>query len=180
MRIACVHVPQFALQSLGRVDPSLRGAPVAVVGAGLEPAVGMRASVALHSPVVLACTRAAWTMGVRLGMTASAARFVSPELRVMTADGQLERETVRAIADALLGVSSVVDTGGRVGASGAHMAMYCEVPSKTRGKSFGSRLVEMLDSIGIAARIGIADDRFTEWVAAAHGAEGAATREDRG
>jgi protein ImuB len=180
MRIACVHVPQFALQSLGRVDPSLRGAAVAVVGAGFDPGAGVRASVALHSPVVLACTRAAWALGVRLGMTASAARFVSPELRVVAADGQLERETVRAIADALLGVSAVVDTGGRVGASGAHLAMYCEVPSRTRGTTFGGRLIDLLDSVGIAARIGIADDRFTAWVAAAHGAEGGGTREDRG
>src|SRR5262249_6632395 len=100
MRIACVHVPQFALQSLGRIDPSLRGAPVAVVGAGFDPAAGVRPSLALHSPIVLACTRAAWGLGVRIGMTASAARFASPELRVVAADAGLERETVRAIADA--------------------------------------------------------------------------------
>src|SRR6185295_1963577 len=109
MRIACVHVPQFALQSLCRIDPSLRGAAVAVVGAGYDPAVGARASLALHSPIVLACSRAARTLGVRLGMTASAARFVSPEVQVIAADAQLERETVRAIADTLLGVSAVVD-----------------------------------------------------------------------
>src|SRR5215470_4807769 len=139
MRIACVHVPQFALQSLGRIDPSLRGAAVAVVGAGLEPAAGVRASLALHSPIVLACSRAAWMRGVRLGMTTTAARFVSPEVQVVAADGALERDTVRAIADALLGVSAVVDTGGRVGASGAHLAMYCEVPNKTRGTTFGAR-----------------------------------------
>src|SRR5688572_21358613 len=118
MRIACVHVPQFALQCLGRLDPSLRGAPVAVVGAGYDPGAGVRPSLALHSPIVLACSRAAWTLGVRLGMTANAARFVSPELRIVACDTQLERETVRAIADALLGVSAVVDTGGRVGAGG--------------------------------------------------------------
>jgi len=170
MRIACVHVPQFALQSLSRVDPSLRGAAVAVVGNGLDPGPGVRPQVALHSPIVLACSRAAWAMGVRLGMTASAARYVSPELHVVTADSQLERDTVRAIADALLGVSSVVDTGGRVAVGGAHLAMYCEVPSKVRGTTFGERLIELLATFGLAARIGIADDRFTAWVAAAHGA----------
>ncbi len=179
MRIACVHVPQFALQSLGRIDPSLRGAAVAVVGAGLEPAAGVRSSLALHSPIVLACSRAAWAAGVRLGMTATAARFVSPDVRVVAADGGLERETVRAIADALLGVSAVVDTGGRVGASAAHLAMYCEVPGKTRGTTFGSRVLDVLDSLGLAGRVGIADDRFTAWVAASHSAEGGA-REDRG
>jgi hypothetical protein len=186
MRIACVHVPQFALQSLCRMDPSLRGAAVAVVGAGFDPAAGVRPRPALHSPIVLACSRAAWSSGVRLGMTAGAARFVSPDLRVVAADAQLERETVRAIADGLLGVSAVVDTGGRVGAGGAggaHLAMYCEVPSKTRGATFGDRLLDLLDAFGLAARIGIADDRFTAWVAAAHGAEGGAAvfaREDRG
>jgi len=81
---------------------------VAVVGAGLEPMNGARPSVALHSPVVLACSRAAWALGVRLGMTASAARFVSPEVRVVAADGALEREAVRAIADAVLDRKSVV------------------------------------------------------------------------
>src|SRR5215468_3075724 len=183
MRIACVHVPQFALQSLGRIDPSLRGAAVAVVGAGLEPVAGARPSLALHSPIVLACSRAAWAAGVRLGMTATAARFVSPDVRVVTADGAQERETVRAIADALLGLSAVVDTGGRVGASGAHLTMYCELPGqkngKLRGTTFGARVLDVLDSLGIAGRVGIADDRFTAWVAASHSAEGGA-REDRG
>lgn len=179
MRIACVHIPQFALQSLGRIDPSLRGAAVAVVGAGVEPAAGVRSSLALHAPIVLACSRAAWSAGVRLGMTATAARFVSPDVRVVAADGGLERETVRAVADALLGVSAVVDTGGRVGASAAHLALYCEVPGKTRGAAFGSRVLDVLDSLGLAGRVGIADDRFTAWVAASHSAEGGA-REDRG
>src|SRR3954470_18540435 len=180
MRIACVHVPQFALQSLGRIDASLRGAAVAVVGAGHEPAPGVRASLALLSPIVLACSRAAWSAGVRLGMTATAARFVSPDVRVVSADGALERETVRAIADALLGLSAVVDTGGRVGAIAAHLALYCEVPCKTRGTTFGARVLDVLDSLGLAGRVGIADDRFTAWVAAAHSAEGGSARDDRG
>jgi len=178
MRIACVHIPQFALQSLSRIDPSLRGAAVAVVGAGHEPAAGVQPQRALHSPIVVACSRAARALGVRLGMTAGAARFVSPELHVVAADAQLERETVRAIADALLGVSAVVDTGGRVAAGGTHLAMYCEVPSKTRGTTFGERLLALLDTFGLAARVGIADDRFTAWVAAAHGGVGASAVAD--
>jgi nucleotidyltransferase/DNA polymerase involved in DNA repair len=171
MRIACLHIPQFALQSLTRFDPSLRGAPVAVVGAGLD-ASGTTSRFALHSPVVQACSRAAWTLGVRLGMTAMQARTLSPELRVASADAPTERETVRAIADVVLGASATVDLGGRVGAGGAHLAMYCEVPSKTRGLAFGEKLVELLGELGLTARIGIADDRFTAWVAATdHGEE---------
>lgn len=178
MRIACVHVPQFALQSLTRIDPSLRGAPVAVVGSGVDPSTlftsagsaGFAARAALTSPVVQACSRAAWALGIRIGMTATAANAMAPgQLRVVSGDASLERETVRALADALLGVSSVVDVGGRIGPGGAHLAMYCEVPSKTRGAAFGDKLVELLGTLGITARIGIADDRFTAWVAAAHG-----------
>lgn len=180
MRIACVHVPQLSLQSLSRIDASLRGAAVAVVGAGAEPASGVRPSLALHSPIVLACSRAAWLLGVRLGMTASAARFVASELRVVSADAQREHDTVRAIADALLGLSPVVDIGGRVAERGAHLAMYCEVPSKARGTTFGGRVIELLGAFGITARVGIADDRFTAWVAAAHGSGGPGLCDERG
>ena len=166
MRIACVHVPQFALQCVTRIDPSLRGAAVAVAGAGLDPGAGTTTRAALHSPVVMACSRAAWALGVRVGMTAPAARNASPEVRVVSADAQLERDTMRAIADTLLGASPVVDLGGRVGPGGAHLAMYCEVPSRTRGGLFGDRLLDRLAAMGVSCRIGIADDRFTAWVAA--------------
>ena len=171
MRIACVHVPQFALQCLTRIDPSLRGAAVAVVGGGSGSTAAGRSAL-LHGPIVLACSRAAWALGVRLGMTATAVNGLAPgQIRVVTADAALERETVRAIADALLGASGQVDVGGRVGAGGAHLALYCEVPSKTRGTSYGDRLVEVLDALGLSGRIGIADDRFTAWVAASHAGE---------
>ncbi len=166
MRIACLHLPQYALQCVTRIDPSLRGAAIAVVGSGIDPVAGSTARVALHSPVVQACSRAAWSAGVRVGMTAVAARGLSPELKVIPADAQLERETMRAVADVLLAASPTVDLGGRLGAGGAHLAMYCEVPGKTRGTSFGDRLLERLDALGLTGRIGIADDRFTAWVAA--------------
>ncbi|HEV7559078.1 MAG TPA: hypothetical protein VGO00_26575, partial [Kofleriaceae bacterium] len=164
MRIACVHVPQFALQCITRHDPTLRGGAVCVVGAG-----GPEKRPALGSPLVIACSRAAWALGVRLGMTAASARLLSTELRVIAIDPKLERETTRAIADVLLGASKLVDIGGRIGVGGAHLAAYCEVPVKTRGGTYGDRLVELLDGLGLTARIGIADDRFTAWVAASQG-----------
>src|SRR5690348_2949389 len=146
MRIACIHIPQFALQSATRIDPALRGAAVAVVS-GSEP--GRELAGVLHAPIVLACSRAAWAQGVRLGMTATAARTRAPDIHIVSADTAAERETVRAIADALLGVSPTVDIGGRVGAGGAHLAMYAEVPVKTRGAAFGERLLELVDDLGL-------------------------------
>jgi hypothetical protein len=166
MRIACIHIPQYALQCATRVDPSLRGAPVAMV-AGQGAGTGV-----LHAPIVVACSRAAWTLGVRLGMTAAAARNTSPALAVVGVESQLERETTRAVADALLALTGVVDIGGRVGAGGAHLALYAEVPTRTRGNAFGERALETLRELGLLGRVGIADDRFTAWVAAAYGAIG--------
>lgn len=178
MRIACVHIPQFALQSATRIDPALRGDDSALVVVGppalaapdsrsvLQPAAGLKSA----APIVLACSRAAWSLGARVGMSAAQARNLSPQLELVTADPQLERDTVRAIADVLLALSPVVDVGGRVGPGGAHLAIYCEVPAKTRGTSFGDRLLERLASLGLTGRIGIADDRFTAWVAAWLGA----------
>jgi hypothetical protein len=157
MRIACIHVPQLSLQCATRVDPALRGAAVAVVG--VRPDAGKA-----QAPQVLACSRAAFLLGVRVGTLAPAARIEG--VQVVAANAQLEREAVRSIADTLLALTPVVDVGGRVGVGGAHLAMYCEVPSKTRGSSFGERVLRQLELLGITGRIGIADDRFTAWVAA--------------
>lgn len=186
MRIACVHIPQFALQCATRIDPGLRapgapGAPESDGAVGAEPAAlvvvgppapaaGANAVAKPAAPIVLACSRAAWALGARVGMSAAAARNLSPLIHLVTADPQLERDTVRAVADALLALTPVVDVGGRVGPGNAHLALYCEVPPRTRGTSFGDRLLERLEALGLTGRIGIADDRFTAWVAAWLGA----------
>src|SRR5690349_3983828 len=170
MRIACIHLPQLSLQHATRLDPSLRGAPVAVVGCGERGTLR-----ALSAPIVTACSRAAWALGVRLGMTATTARGLSPALSIVSIDVAAERETVRALADALLAISPTVDLGGlggRVGGGGAHFALYVEVPQKLRGHAFGERMLEIVRALGLTGRVGIADDRFTAWVAAAFGPHG--------
>jgi hypothetical protein len=163
MRIACLHIPQLSLQCATRLDPALRGAAVVVAGVLADVQRGKPTGA---GPVVLACSRAAWAVGARVGMTATAARQLDDQILVVSAEAGHERETIRALADALLSLTPVVDVGGRVGAGGAHLAMYCEVPSKTRGSSFGERLMQQLEALGLTGRIGIADDRFTAWVAA--------------
>lgn len=177
MRIACIHIPQYALQCATRLDPSLRGAAIAMASGG--EAAPTRGVSALHAPVIVACSRAAWALGVRLGMTATAARTTAPDVSVVSVDAASERETVRAIADGILGLTPVVDAGGRIGAGGAHLAMYAEVPQKTRGSTFGERVIERLSQLGLTGRVGIADDRFTAWVAAAYGSEGARSHDDQ-
>jgi len=169
MRIACIHIPQYALQCATRIDPSLRGSGAVAMVDAQGPAPRIAGSGPLHAPVVVACSRAAWALGVRLGMTATAVRSIAAEVSIVGVDPVNERETVRAIADALLGITPIVDLGGRVGAGGAHLALYAEVPQKTRGHSFGDKVLERLAQLGLTGRIGIADDRFTAWVAAAYG-----------
>ena len=164
MRIACIHLPQLSLQCVTRVEPSLRTGALVVVG----HSAGEGRSV-LSAPIVVASSRAAWALGVRLGMTATTARSVSPEVRVVHGDPAVERETIRAIADTLLAATAVVDVGGRIGAGGAHLAMYAEVPAKMRGTAFGEHVHELVEQLGLTARVGIADDRFTAWVAASSG-----------
>jgi hypothetical protein len=180
MRIACIHIPQYALQCATRLDPSLRGAAIAMASASDSTARGGSGVGVLHAPVIVACSRAAWALGVRLGMTATAARSTAPDVSVVSVDAASERETVRAIADGVLGLTPIVDAGGRVGAGGAHLAMYAEVPQKTRGSTFGERVIERLSQLGLTGRVGIADDRFTAWVAAAYGTEGARSHDDQG
>jgi nucleotidyltransferase/DNA polymerase involved in DNA repair len=64
------------------------------------------------SPVVTACSRAAWARGVRPGMVASVARSHAPELITLVRDPAGEAELLRALADQLLALTPVVDLGG--------------------------------------------------------------------
>lgn len=203
MRIACVYAPHVPLQALVRRRPELRKQPVAVASGG--PASS-----------VLACSRAAYAMGVRVGMTAIAARVLSDELTIELRDLEAEAQLEAAMVEALYGLSSRVESDGlrreqagerglaprgidrgmdrsrgmgglsRAAALGASpgatigrgiaepavqggLTMFSEVPTGMRGATFGSRVLEMAAALDVAVRVGIADDRFTSWVAARHG-----------
>lgn len=151
MRVACIHIPQFALQAANRNNPALAGASVALVPGGVNP-------------VVVGLSKQAALAGVRLGVSAAAARGLG--VAVMVEDPIVERELVGALADALLAVASAVELGGRTGPNDAHYAMYVRVPAKTRGLTFGGKVRALCAELGVNVRVGIADDRFTAWVAA--------------
>ncbi|HTJ45860.1 MAG TPA: hypothetical protein VL463_27340 [Kofleriaceae bacterium] len=168
MRIACLHLPAFPLQVVLRAAPSFRsrGAAIAVVA---------RTGV---SPAVVSCSRAARAAGVSVGMSAAVARM-APGVEIVTADPAAERDAARAVAEALLALSPRVDVGGAP--VGAHHAIYAEVPAKMRGATFGARVRDLCDAIGVRGRIGIADDRFTARVAATSSVgEGGVTSVPRG
>jgi hypothetical protein len=153
VRIASIHIPSFPLQAAIQSRSEQRrlaNAPVAVLHAS--------------APVVTACSRAAWALGVRPGMAASVARAHAPELIVKVRAPAREAELVRAVADRLLALSPHIDLGGPI--TGLHHAMYVEVPAGRRGAAFGAKLVEACREFDLHVRVGIADDRFTATVAA--------------
>ena len=174
MRIASVYIPSFPLQAalVGQAAacpgqaPGRDGAEGAACGALAiitQPAVG--------SPVVVACSRAAWSAGVRPGMSATVARTLVPGLACAVADVTAERALLGAVAEALLAVSPRVELGGDP--RGQHHMMYAEVPAGKRGSWFGGKVREVLALFGLRGRVGIADDRSTAYVAASTGARDA-------
>lgn len=102
--------------------------------------------------------------GVRPGMLVTVARSLDAELTCEIADVAAERSLLRAVADGLLGLSPRVELGGEP--RGQHHVMYAEVPAGRRGSWFGAKVRDMLALFGLRGRIGIADDRFTAFVAA--------------
>lgn len=154
MRIACVYLPSFPLQVHVRRAPHVGGAPLAV------------ASETDH-PIVIACSRAAWDDGVRPSMTATRARQMCSGLVVRSAPGRVYTQAASAIADSLLALSATVERGGEADDIAQHRAFFLHVPTGTRGATFGNRILARLARQGFRGRIGIADDRFSAWVAAA-------------
>lgn len=175
MRIACVYIPSFPLQTAvasdraGAAIVGSAGAPITgSAGALASGSIAIVTQPAVGSPVVVACSRAAWLAGVRPGTTATVARTADPELQCVIADVAAERALLRAVADGLLGIAPRVELGGEP--RGQHHVMYAEVPAGRRGSWFGTKVREMLALFGLRGRIGIADDRFTAFVAASSSA----------
>jgi hypothetical protein len=163
MRIACIHIPQLALQAALRSRPTLVGKAVVVVAPAPDVGYGGNA------PIVVACSRAAHSAGARLGMTAAAVRAQAGDaVTVLVRDREDERSLLAAVADAIAALSTEArDRLERAElGSGPHGALYCGVPVRTRGEAFGRRVRTAMAAVGVRGRVGIADDRFTAWVAA--------------
>jgi hypothetical protein len=100
MRIACVFVPQLALQAVLRRTPDARGGPVAVLEAGGDGAASAGgkarpkriARVTEFSPE-------ARREGVRAGMTGAQAAAVSAGLRLLTVTAADREAASAALAD---------------------------------------------------------------------------------
>ncbi|ACY18202.1 hypothetical protein [Haliangium ochraceum] len=159
MRIACVYLPSFPLQAHVRELPHLLGEPLAVVDSSL------------NGSTVIACSRAAWEEGIRPGMATATARAIVPELSVEVADPALYERAAAALVEGLLEICEVVDPDGELGTlglerGGLHRAIYVQAPPRMRGDALGHKIITMLGRHGFRGRVGVADDRFTAYVAA--------------
>jgi hypothetical protein len=153
MRIACVYLPSFSLQVAVRGAPHLAGRAFAVADAGR----------------VIAASRAAHELGLRVGVAAASARELGDRaaagaLSILAHDHAGCAAAVNALAEALLQCSKVVDVGADD--TRGHKALFVEVPTNSRGATFGQRLIAVAARQGLRARVGIADDRYTAWCAA--------------
>ena len=155
MRVACIYLPSFPLQVLVRTSPHLAGVPLVVTDGRSRPKI-------------VAASRAAWAAGIRPGMTPAKARRCAADLEVRPVDPLAARATIDALAECLLGASPLVDIGADdTAGERPHKALFVEVPHGSRGATFGDKLIAAASRQGLRARIGIADDRFTAWCAAA-------------
>lgn len=166
MRIACLYLPGFLLQVHVRDAPYLVGTAFAV----LEERDGGVAR-------IVACSRHAREAGVRIGMTATQARAVAADVKLVDAAPARYREAMRGLGEALLSLSLTVDVeqlglayllvppshqdGPRTTGTGATGA----AARRSGGARFGEKVLEATARQGLRGRVGIADDRFTAWAA---------------
>jgi protein ImuB len=175
MRIACVYLPSFALQVHVRQAPHRAGTAFAIIHGPRDD----KGELVGPKRKILVCSKAAWEMGLRPGMTANQARALAPEATLLPSDPTSYQRRLEALAESFLALSVTVDIGKEEPGKKEpgkkefgpqvlvpHVAVYLRVPKKSRGDDFGHKLLSALERQGYRGRIGTADNRFTAWVAA--------------
>jgi len=97
MRIACVHVPDFAVWVLRRKDPALNGKPIVIGGSSRG------------TDTVVARSVEARKLGVRLGMTITSAQSLAPRATFVPLDGARVRRAERTLTEKLETLSPAVE-----------------------------------------------------------------------
>ena len=115
MRIACVFVPQLALQAVLRRTPDARGGPVAVLEVGgsgdTGPSNGSGKARAKRARVTEVSTEAR-REGVRAGMTGAQASAVCAGLRLLTVTAADREAASAALADVGFAFAPRIERGG--------------------------------------------------------------------
>ncbi len=100
-------------------------------------------------------------------MSPAKARTLDPSITIISGDPDSYQRGIEALAECLLRVAPIVDIGRTPPTVSQHRTMYVAVPPGIRGKAFGEKLLRIASRQGLRGRVGIADDRFASFVAAA-------------
>ncbi|MEO6758840.1 MAG: hypothetical protein ABIO24_05255 [Saprospiraceae bacterium] len=150
--IACILIPYFAVHTLRSTTASkplllarYKGSRGKVYGA-CETAVGM---------------------GVKAGMSLSRARALCPEAEVLLASPGHTRRALEAVLERLSQYSQWVEAERH---SAQSAVIYADIGRMTPsdGQQIGQQMIGLLKEQGFKASIGLAANKFTAAVAAAH------------
>jgi protein ImuB len=153
VRLACAYVPDFRLH-------------VALQQMGGEPLGGM----ALVDPddgrrLIVAASPGARTDGVVRGMTAIAAASIAPDLVVRAIDHAALAEAHRRLEDAVRSVTPTFESTGH----GVLYASYAGLARRYGAQGEGGFVDDLRDvvlSLGLPVRVGVAGNRFAARAAA--------------
>jgi len=149
-RIACAFIARYELMLRARREPELLARPAAVADLAGPGRLG-------------ACSPAAEAVGVRPGQLVASARARVPELEVLAPDPVLVEEGERDVLRALDCIAPRLDSDRR----GAFFLGLGGLERLYAGEAeIAARVREALAAIGLPARVAIADQAFTAWVAA--------------
>ena len=154
MRIACLHVPDFALAAWRRNEPELRGVPLIVTDAP-----GPRGC-------VVACSWEAAQRGIAAGLTAAQSVAIASEIVIRPASPAAEQAASAALCDAAYSFSPSVEEGppGTVyfDADGLHELFASET-------ELARAAVRRARTLGLDASVGIAATKIAAELAARDG-----------
>ena len=150
-----MRLPGFVLQVHLRGRAASADAPVAVASAGDEAATtarrGARRAVV---PRLIAVSRAAAAAGIQPGMTATQAQATLTSLLLLPYDEALVRGTVTTLAEALLGLSPTVEPH-------PGWFFFNVLSTGARDARLAHAAHRLVESLRFAARVAVADERFT-------------------
>jgi protein ImuB len=158
MRLACVHVPQLALQAALRRSPEARDAPAALLAPPAAPASGKGRG----APRVVEMNAEARRGGVRPGMTGAQASAAAPGLRLLRATEADREAGAGALADVGFAFAPRVERDGE--------RIYFAVDDLGRLYPRETAAAQAIQAhaarLGFGARVAIASARGTARVAA--------------
>jgi protein ImuB len=148
-RVACACIPHFEIAVFA--PDAAPDAPVAIADLAMKtaPLRGVNAVAERH--------------GVRVGMVASRALALCPELRLVAPDSSLLQEAELRILKALSTLSPLLDADG-LGAFFLEASRLEHIHPDER--ALADRIRETLRGLGFEARVAVADRPLAAWVAA--------------